>query len=161
MGRMCTVCGHPDRPAIDAALVSRDSFRGIARRFAVGQDAVERHAKAHLSAAMTRASEAAAVVRGDDLLAQVRDLQGRALGILEKAETAGKLTPAVAAIREARGCVELLAKLLGELNEGTTVNVLVSVEWHATRRVLLDALAPFPEARMAVAVALETIDAGR
>jgi hypothetical protein len=155
------VCAHPARLEIDATLAAGEAFRGIARRFAVSPDAVERHAKAHLPAAMTRASEAAAVAHGDDLLAQVRELQGRALGILDKAEGCGKLTAALGAIREARGCIELLGKLAGALNDGTTVNVLVSVEWHSTRRTLLAALAPFPEARIAAAAALESIgDAG-
>ena len=46
-----------------------------------------------------------------------RDLQERALAILFKAEETKELNVALRAIREARGNLELLAKLLDELDE--------------------------------------------
>ena len=66
------------------------------------------------------------------------------------------------AIREARGNLELLGKLTGELRERgiqpapqNTVNVLVtSPEWLKIRNVIARALQPFPEARAAVVEAL-------
>ena len=49
MPRICTVCSHPDRAAIDAALLSgAESVGSLARRFKVGPDSLERHRKAHL-----------------------------------------------------------------------------------------------------------------
>jgi hypothetical protein len=54
--------------------------------------------------------------------------------------------------------VELLAKLSGELDERPQVNILnvaASPEWLATQAAMLQALAPFPEARLAVAGALQ------
>ena len=65
---------------------------------------------------LVKAQEAEEVTQADDLLDQVRDLRAGALAILGKAEEAGELS-ALAAIREARGDLELLAKLLGELDE--------------------------------------------
>ncbi len=47
---------------------------------------------------------------------------------------------ALAAIREARETVELLAKMAGELRDGTTVNVLVNPQWLSIQAVLLEAL---------------------
>jgi hypothetical protein len=58
------------------------------------------------------------------------------------------------AIREARGNLELLAKLLGELDE-RPVNVLLSPEWLNLRTVIVTALEPHPEARGAVLEAIE------
>jgi len=145
---------------IDAALVGRDSFRGIARRFAVSADAVERHAKAHLPAALAHAQDAAEMVRGDDLLAQVRELQARALAILDRAERGEDLRSALGAIREARGNLELLGKLAGQLQVGATVNILLSPEWMRVRVAVVEALAPFPNARLAVAEVIGSIDAG-
>jgi hypothetical protein len=46
-----------------------------------------------------------------------RDLQERALTTLVRAEEAEELNVALRAIREARGNLELLAKLLDELDE--------------------------------------------
>ena len=42
----------------------------------------------------------------------------------------------------------------GELDTRPTVNVLLSPRWVEVRAVLLDALAPFPEARTSAAAAL-------
>ncbi|MGD1147393.1 MAG: hypothetical protein ABR961_05550 [Thermoanaerobaculaceae bacterium] len=156
MARHCTVCTHPDRDAIDAALVGRDSYRGVARRFAVGPDAVERHAKAHLPTSLAKAHEVTEVTRADDLLAQVRELQAKAVTILETAERGGDLRSALGAIREARSCVELLGKLAGELQDGVTVNILVAPEWLALRGRILTALQPYAEAQLALAGVIDS-----
>ncbi len=96
----------------------------------------------------------------DDLLGRVRGLQSRTLGILDKAEAAGDLRTALGAVREARGNVELLAKLLGELDE-RPVNVLISSEWLELRAVVVGALEPHPDARESVLRALEGTGNGR
>ena len=62
------------------------------------------------------------------MLRQVRALQSKTLSILLQAEGAGDLRTALAAIREARGNVELLAKLSGELDERPVVNLDLSPE---------------------------------
>ena len=73
------------------------------------------------------------------------------------AEEGKDLRIALGAIREARGCVELLGKLAGELQDGATVNVFISAEWQTVQTAILDALAPHPDARIAVAMALREI----
>jgi hypothetical protein len=163
MPRLCTVCVHPERDAIDAALVGRDSFRGISRRFAVSADAIERHARAHLPAALAHAQDAAEVVRGDDLLAELHRLKGDAYRIRDRASKAGDHRTALVGMRELVRIVELLCKLRGQLGEGTTINVglLVSPEWARAVATLTAALTPYPEARAAVSQALlEAGDAG-
>jgi len=57
------------------------------------------------------------------------------------------------------GQTQLLAKLLGQLDERPQVNVLMAPEWLQVRAALLTALAPHPEARRAVAAALVTLEA--
>lgn len=101
------------------------------------------------------------MAQADDLLDQVQRLRDRALGVLNNAEEAGDLRVAVSAIREARGCVELLAKLAGELQDGQTVNVLVMPEWTEIRVSLTSALGPYPEAKKAVASALKELPSAR
>jgi hypothetical protein len=56
--------------------------------------------------------------------------------------------------------IELLAKLIGELDERPQVNILVSPEWIAVRAALLEALTPHPEARAAVAGCLLQLEGG-
>ncbi len=112
MARPCSTCIHPDRPAIDAALVAGEPNRRVATQYRLTEASVRRHAGGHLPASLVAAHDAREVACADDLLAEVQALQGRALGILNKAEKAGDLRAATSAIREARSCVELLARLL-------------------------------------------------
>ncbi len=154
MPRTCTVCAHPECDQIDAALVAATGYRDIAGQFGVSKSAVQRHQQGHLPAILAKAKEGQEVARADSLLDQVRELKDRALAILGRAEEAGDLRNALAAIREARGSLELLSRLLGELQEGQTVNILVAPEWVSIRGSILLALAPYPEAHQSVVEAL-------
>ena len=158
MPRSCTICEHPDREAIDRALVGDASNLSVSSLFGVSESAVRRHKANHLPAKLVMAQAAEEVAQADDLLQQVRDLQDRALAILGKAEAAGDLRTALGAIREARGNLELLAKLLGELDERPVVNLDVSPEWLELRAVIVAALEPHPAAHGAVLRALESVD---
>ncbi len=160
MPRSCSVCTHPNRDEIDRALVAGEPNRRIAARCDVTERAIRNHKAGHLPAKLVMAQEAAAVAEADDLLAQVRDLQRRAHNILDKAEEAGELRVALSAIREARGNLELLAKLLGELDDRPQVNVLVSPEWLELRTVIVGALDHHPQARDAVLRAVEGLGNG-
>ena len=160
MPRSCTVCEHPEKDAIDQALVGSASNRSVASIYDVSEAAVRRHKANHLPAKLVMAEKAAEVVEADNLLHQVGDLQRRALAILDKAEEAGELRTALSAIKEARGNLELLAKLLGELEERPVVNVLVSPEWLELRAVIVGALEPHPETLRALVGALEGADGG-
>ncbi len=158
MGRTCTVCRHTRRADIDAALVEHRPFRTIARQFSASRDALIRHHDNHLPAALTKARDAAEVAHADTILGQVQNLRDRALTILDTAEGAGDLRAALGAIREARGCLELLGKLAGELQDAPTVNVFVSAEWLEIQAVILTALEPHADARFAVADALTRLN---
>jgi len=115
--RKCSVCMHKDLAKINEAIIRGDSYRDISRQFHVSKDAVGRHAKAHLPTTLVKAKDASEVARADDLLSQVRDLRDRTLSILSEAETAGKLSVALKAIQVAQSNVELLAKLLIEVEK--------------------------------------------
>jgi hypothetical protein len=54
--------------------------------------------------------------------------------------------------------LELVAKLIGELDERPQLNVTISPQWVEIRTVLIQALEPYPEARQHVARALLEID---
>jgi hypothetical protein len=98
---------------------------------------------------------------GDMLLANVCALQRRAESILRTSETAGDLKIALAAIRELRGVLEIMARMAGELRDTPNVNLLISPEYQNLRQLIVEALAPYPEARRAVAQVLRELpDAG-
>jgi hypothetical protein len=158
MARVCTVCTHAEREAINKALVAGTAFRYVAERFGVSATAPFRHRAEYIPEVLTKAQDAAEAAHADALLAQVRGLQARALAILDAAEQGGQLMAALAAIREARACLELLAKLLGELDERPQLNVILTPQWAQVRAVVLDALRPYGDARVAVATALSQLE---
>ena len=80
--------------------------------------------------------------------------------ILAKAEKAGQYRVALQGIREARGCLELLAELEGRLSRQPTFNVLLSPEWLEIQTTMLRTLDAFPDARVAVAESLAQLESG-
>ncbi len=158
MPRRCTICEHEKRMAIDTALINNEPLRTIANRFGVSKSALIRHKKDHMPQALTRAQEAEQVAKADTLLEQVTELRDKALSILVKAEQAGDLRTALQGVREAKGCLELLARLQGELQERTTVNILINPQWLTLRAVILQALDGYPEARQALVRALKEVE---
>ncbi len=87
-------------------------------------------------------------------------MQAHALDILERAEKTGYLRTALAAISQARGTLELLGKLAGELDERPVVNLNFSTEWLEFRAVIVAALELHPAAHTAVLRALESVNNG-
>ncbi len=158
MPRVCTVCTHKSRAKIEKALVARNPFRTIAGQYQVSKSALLRHHDDHLPVALVKAQAAAEAAQADALLAQVVDLRDRALGILDKAQASDDLRAAVSAIREARGCVELLGKLAGQLKDAPIVNLVLMPEWLQLQAAILGALGPHREARLAVAAALADVE---
>lgn len=158
MPRRCTICEHPERDEINKALIETRNITEIAKRYGVSYDALLRHKQGHIPGALAKAQEAREVAQADSLLDQLRDLQRRTLTILEAAEKEDDRSTALKAIKEARGNLELLAKLLGELAERQVINILVAPEWINLRAVILAALEPYPEARLALAEALRGVE---
>ncbi len=120
MARPCTVCIHPDRETIDRELLGGSPYRVVANRHGIGASSAFRHRRDHLTELMAKAVEARGVrdlEYGDDLLGQLQSLNGRAMSILDDAETSGDRRTALAAIREARSTIELNAKLCGQIRE--------------------------------------------
>jgi hypothetical protein len=101
-----------------------------------------------------KAQEAEEVRQALDVLQQLRTINAAALTVLRDARAASDGDLALKAIDRIHKQIELQAKLLGDLDERPVVNVLLSPEWAQLRGQLVAALAPFPEARVAVAAVL-------
>jgi len=151
MPRRCTICDHPKCAEIDRALVGNGtSYRRIAAQFGVAETSLRRHKAEHLPVLLVKAKEAEEVMNADTLLEQVRQLKKRAMALLDGAEKAQDFRTALGAIREARGTLELLAKLVGELQSGTVVNVGAPLP-HAITVREVEAYKLSPEDRAALA----------
>jgi hypothetical protein len=135
---------------IDAALLERVPFRNIAKRYGVGTSSLFRHAREHLPMTLaeeardsvdvlplvgqiniaTPASGATVVQSGVDTEALVNhlgELHDNTLGILRASSAAGRHETALKAVREARGNVELTARLSGLLKDAGAPPVHVQI----------------------------------
>jgi hypothetical protein len=157
LSRTCTICRHTNRNVIDQALITRTPLREIAAEHNVSKSALMRHFADHVPADLIRARDAADASRADDLLTQVQTLQAKALTILEATQESDPRA-ALSAIREARECIRLLGELAGKLQAQASVHLILSPEWRAIQALMLTALEPHPEARIAVAHALAQLD---
>lgn len=155
MPRVCTICNHDRRSAIDRALIQGEPFRHIAEQFGLSSTALQRHKADHIPPKLAQAQEAKQVSDADQLLREVKALRGKSVQLLQAAESAGDYRTALMGIREARSCLELLAKLQGQLDDRPVVNVVLSPQWVTLRTVILRALIPYPDARASLADALE------
>lgn len=171
MTRTCTICKHPQKDDIDKALLGTDTFRYISGKYNVSVGALQRHKKEHLIhrlAEVQKAKDIAlkefadkAVIEAREeidhsgsMLTQIQDLGQRALSLLDQAEESGDLRTALAGIKEARGCIELLAKIEGQLDDRPQINITLNSEWIVLRTTIISALQPYPAARQAVIDAL-------
>jgi len=158
MPKKCPVCVHGERQEIEKALLGSETLHQVAQRFALPKWSLYRHKQRHLPRQLKKAQEAKEMIQADSLLRQMLYLQSRALNILMTAEVAGELKTALGAIREARGNLELLAKLQGELAQEGTINILVMPAWVSLRTIILRTLEPYPEARLKLSQALSEVD---
>jgi hypothetical protein len=75
MPRVCTICSHKDRAAINTAVAGGiGSIRQIAEEFGVSETSLRRHGKEHLPNAVRAAASVAAVHESATLLERVRSL---------------------------------------------------------------------------------------
>jgi transposase-like protein len=136
MARRCSVCTLPTAGAIREALADGRSARAVADEFGISYDALTRHARNHLADQPHPAAPGVA----DPLEELIAVLRVRALGGSDAASREYRL--ALAAQTAARQAAAPRRALVDE------------PEWRELRAVVLRALAPFPEARVAVANAL-------
>lgn len=158
MPQPCKICTHRQRSEIECEIIDGIPNSRIATKFGFSEAAVRRHKSAgHIPLAMVKAKEIKETNTAENLFSQVKSLADRAVSILERAEESGDLRAACMAIREARGCLELLGKAAGEIESSTTVTIINNPEWIELRTTILRAIEPFPEARERMLSALAEV----
>jgi hypothetical protein len=150
----CSVCAHPDRAAVDKALVTGASLRDVAGQFGLTKSSVERHQADHLPARLVKAAERQDVREALDVVAQLKAINAATLEVLRDAQASKDGELVLKATDRALKQIELQAKLLGDLDDRPQVNILISAEWAEIRLLILRALGPYPDARTAVAEVL-------
>jgi AcrR family transcriptional regulator len=153
----CAVCNHKERETFEKDLaLERTTAADVARAIGCNRSTVTRHLRNHLLPELRESYQANAEpeLKHLDVLAEMMELYGRMKEHLSNAEN-GEDWQAIRAFHaEARKDLELLAKLLGELQQEGTVNITVSPQWLTMRHTITMALEPYPQAREAVLEAL-------
>lgn len=166
MPRPCTICAHAERAAIDASLAAGVAYRDIAGQFSVSKTAVARHATDHIAEAVAQSQAAKSEGAALDVVKQLREINAATRAILKEAQAARDGDLALKAVDRLQRQIELQAKLLGDLDERNVqqvnqvnqqVNLILAPAWQSVRSAILAALAPYPEARLAVAAALSGV----
>ena len=167
----CLCCQHRERAAIDLALARGVSMHAIGRRYGVGKDSVQRHNSRHvppqlrakllagpdLDIDLDRLRE----TKSQSLLMHLASLRARLFASLDVAEENGDGTMLASLSGQIHRNIELVAKLVGDLGVGGTTitnNVLLAPQYLELRTAMLAALAPFADARQAVAKALHALE---
>jgi len=158
MGRKSKIDSHPHRKKIITRLGAGEEYSEIIRDFPdLTWDDLDYYEKNKLEELISKSDNLKAEIEGDlgnATLTEVRDLKVRALKILGKAERAGDLRTALLGIREARGCLELVFKAEGRIQEQPQVNILINPQWIELRELIITALRPYPAAWEALRHAL-------
>jgi hypothetical protein len=154
MGRKSKIEAHPQRNIIITRLASGEEYSDIVRDIPdLTWDDLDYYKQNKLPEIISKSPDLKAEaegIRGNDTLAEVRDLKVRAMDILEEAQGSGDLKTALLGIREARSCLELCMKAEGMIDDRPQINITVSAEWVELRTVIITALDPFPQAREAM-----------
>ncbi|NVN88598.1 MAG: hypothetical protein HXX15_21170 [Rhodopseudomonas sp.] len=172
----CQVCRHPERWRVELLKAGGASLDSLAEKFALERDAIHRHWHNHVSPEMkasylcgpAQLAELAqkAAAEGDSVLDHLRMIRTVLTGQLAAMTEAGDGRGAAYVAGRLTSTLETIARITGELGElaRSTINIngnvaiMQSSEFAKVQAIMLRALAPFPEARGAVVVALRGLD---
>jgi hypothetical protein len=95
----------------------------MSRRFGGSKSGAQRH-RAHVGGRLKRAAETRQAGSDVPLLERLMELNKITKGILAKAFNSGDLSTALQAVARAEKQLEIEGRLLGELSDGSTTNVV-------------------------------------
>lgn len=121
MARACTVCIHPERAAIDAALVGGEPNRRVAARAGISETSVRRHREKHVPGTLVLAQDAEEETSAGNLLERVRAAETHARGLARQAQEEGDLRAAVAGLKVVLDALALLDRVAERLAERKAV----------------------------------------
>src|SRR5215471_12282252 len=121
MGRNCSICSHAESKSIVQDILNGVKYRVIRERYGVSPPAITNHVQHHLAEPLHRLAEAEHRLNEDvalvqPALRQIQYLNDQVRRIAAAAERSKDFATAIAALREVRHGIELLAKLTGELD---------------------------------------------
>jgi hypothetical protein len=175
--KRCQVCRHDERWRIELLHAGGASFEALAAKFGVDRDAIWRHWHDHVTdeakagylcgpAELATLAERAAI-EGDSVLDYLRLCRTVLVGQLAAMSEAGDGRGAAFVAGQLTRTLEAIARVTGEIGElaRSTININGNVSiltdspaFARVQATMLRALAPFPDARGAVVLALRSLD---
>jgi hypothetical protein len=168
------VCRHPDRWRIELLRAGGASLDALAEKFSVSRDSIHRHWQSHVSPdakatylagpAQMADLHAKAAAESESVVDYFRIVRTALMASLTACSEAGDARGVAIVSSQLISALEKLGKISGEIASlANNVNVNVAIvnhpEFAKAQAVLLRALAPFPDARVAVVAALRDLDA--
>jgi hypothetical protein len=125
MPRPCSICTNAQRVDLEASVLSGASIRATARASGISPFALRRHLQ-HVATIVTQRvnAEAQQAAAGGSLKRRVEEIIADARRIMKAAETKEQFGTALQGIRTQLACLELIAKLSGELRSGSMGEVI-------------------------------------
>lgn len=160
-GRTCTACSHPKSGDLNRAIVAGVALNALSRKYGLSPSAVHRHAKNHLSEETRKKllievkHERVAALDEEinqdrvDISSGLQRIIHEIEGVLDRSKLAGDDQLALTALRDMRGTLLDLARLHGQLQNVTTlqVNVAELPQWVQLRSILIDVFNEVPASR--------------
>lgn len=149
MARSCKFCEHPDRKSMETEVLRRGKTqKEIAKILGVTSQAVSIHIRKHIPEAVRLAiSQGKATAAGLNVTEQLIEINRSVLKIADSALEDGHAGVALQAFQEVRKQLEYQSKLLGDISEGLTVNIINSPQYIEFKTLVLKTLEKHPKAR--------------
>jgi hypothetical protein len=171
----CAVCKHPDRARIELMRAGGASLDTIAKKYKIGRDSIWRHYGRHVSEAtkaqliagplqLSQLAERAAA-EGLSLLDYLSIIRSTLMDQFQHAAAANDKNGAGITSGRLLQCLDQIGRLTGEItriSSNTVVNnntlVINSPQFARVQGAIISALAPYPDARLAVVEALRSVE---
>lgn len=166
---VCHVCSHPQRRAIENAILDGKSYKAISRASGVSVGSLSRHKNNHLAKEVAKSLGTlrfdslpdvenlpvlhASVPPIEDIAAQIKYLYVSAVSFMNACEKKGNYSGAISSNKQALTCLDLFFKASEELVRRQKRDTTVS-DVDILRRDVLKALTPYKEAKLEVAKAM-------
>jgi hypothetical protein len=117
MPQTCTICTHPDRTAIDTALVGHASLAKLSQEYGVDYNALYRHSKNHVPKQLLKVYEKRELTENFNLMAKIDFLVTETEDIYAEARKGGKSMLALKSLDSLRAHYQLLINISAQLHQ--------------------------------------------
>ena len=154
MPRTCTICRHPDAGKINLRLIAEEPLRSIEHDTGLAKSSLQRHREFCLPQDILQAQIANKISNSQAMTGQLQKRRKCAEALLQRAIEKRDSKLILAANAQLLKIDEITFKIGSAEKPGPSSRIIVTPEYLRLRNVLLKALQPHGQARIAVASAL-------